>query len=110
MGLFKKKKPSVKNLLSDRQLKENLLDTALSVLVNQQELSLTKEDFTGIEAEFGYLLMIADHGLEALFKIKKDSAVYYFAAQQGKLMLLSINEAQFQSTVAYMLDYHKVTD
>ena len=71
MGLFKKKKPSVKNLLSDRQLKENLPDTALSVLLNQQELSLTKEDFTGIEAEFGYLLMIADHGLEALFKIKK---------------------------------------
>ncbi len=67
------------------------------------EKKLTPEDFAGIRAEFGYLLMIENHGLEALFKILKDDDTYYFAAQQDRLMLLTIDENQFKSTVDYML-------
>ena len=104
MGLFKKKKKSDTNQINNKELKENLADTALSVLVNKQKI--TFDDFAGIKAEFGYLLMIENHGLEALFKIIKDNDVYYFAAQQDKLMLVTIDENQYKSTVDYMLSQH----
>lgn len=104
MGLFKKKKNSNTNQIDNRELKENLADTALSVLVNTQKI--TFDDFAGIKAEFGYLLMIENHGLEALFKIMRGDDVYYFAAQQDKLRLIEIDENQYKSTVDYMLSQH----
>lgn len=104
MGLFKKKQKSNVNQIDNRELKENLADSALAVLVNSQ--LMTFEDFAGIKVEFGYLLMIENHGLEALFKVMKDNDVYYFAAQQEKLMLVAINENQYKSTVDHMLSQY----
>ena len=102
MGLFGKKQKSDTNQIGNKELKEKLADTALSVLINKQKL--TFEDLhTGIQAEFGYLLMIDGHGLEALFKIKKDDDIYYFAAQQDNLMLVDISEGQYAETVSNML-------
>lgn len=72
--------------------------------MNMQKL--TEDDFAGLKAEFGYLLMIEGHGLEALFKIIKNEDVYYFAAQQDQLSLLEINESLYQSTVKNMLSMH----
>lgn len=104
MGLFKKKKKTVSNQIDNRELKQNLADSALALLINQKQI--TMEDMAGIKAEFGYLMKIENHGLEGLFRIIKDSDVYYFAAQQGKLMLVAISEEQYLSTISYMLKQH----
>lgn len=104
MGFFSEKNKSNTNQISNKELKETLADTALALLVNTQEI--TVDDFVGIKAEFGYLLMIKDHGLEGLFKIIKDDKIYYFAAQKEKLQLINIDENQYCSTIEYMLKQH----
>ena len=76
MGLFKSKKQEV-NQINNKELKEKLLDNALAFLVNANEIKT--EDFKGIQAKFGYLLMLENHGIEALFKIIKDDKIFYFA-------------------------------
>lgn len=102
MGLFRKKQSMEVNQINNKELKENLANTALSILVNMQKI--TQDDFGGIQAEFGYLLMIEGRGLEALFKIIQNDNMYYFAVQQDELMMVEINEAQYESTVVRMLD------
>ena len=92
------------NQIYNRKLKERLLDTAMATLVNLKEIQ--PKDFEGVQAEFGYILNIKDHGLEALFKIVKDDKVFYFALQQNALKLLSISEEQFRSVTQHMLDMH----
>lgn len=107
MGLFSKKEKIIEenvNQINNKELKEQLADNALAFLVNSNELQ--PQDFAGIKAEFGYVLMIKDHGLEALFRIIKDEKVYYFAVQQKTLKLLEITEEQFQSVTQHMLDLH----
>lgn len=104
MGLFKKKQKTDTNQIANTELKEKLADSALAVLINAQKI--THENLAGIKAEFGYLLMIEDHGLEALFKIIQNDDVYYFAVQQDKLMMVNIIESQYEATVAHMLSQH----
>lgn len=103
MSFFsKKKKAAEHNLISDKELKENLANTALGLLVKD-------EDFTelgGTKCEFGYLFDIEGHGLEALFKLVTDKTVAYFAAQGDKLMRLNFNDELFQSTVDGFLELH----
>ena len=78
MGLFKNKKQEV-NQINNKELKEKLLDNALAFLVNANEIK--PEDFKCIQAKFGYLLLLENHGIEALFKIIKDDKIFYFAFQ-----------------------------
>lgn len=103
MGLFKNKKTEV-NQINNKELKEELLDNALACLVNAHEI--TTEDFKRIQAKFGYLLMLENHGIEALFKIIKDDKIYYFAFQQNTLKFIDISEQQFESVTQYMLKNH----
>lgn len=107
MGLFSKKENKIEenvNQINNKELKEQLADNALAFLVNSNELQ--PQEFSGIKAEFGYVLMIKDHGLEALFKIIKEEKIFYFAVQQETLKLLEITEEQFQSVTQHMLDLH----
>ena len=103
MELFKNKKQEV-NQINNKELKEMLLDNALAVLVNANKIR--PEHFKGIQAKFGYLLMLENHGIEALFKIIKDDKVFYFAFQQNTLRLLEMSEQQFESVTQHMLDWH----
>ena len=103
MGLFKNKKQEV-NQINNKELKEKLLDNALAFLVNANEIKT--EDFKGIQAKFGYLLMLENHGIEALFKIIKDDKIFYFAFQQNTLRFLDLSEQQFESVTQHMLDLH----
>lgn len=103
MGLFgKKKKPAEHNLISDKQLKENLADTALGLLVKGEDFN----ELAGTKCEFGYLFEIEGHGLEALFKLETDKTTAYFAAQGDKLTRLNFNDELFQSTVDGFLELH----
>ena len=104
MGLFRKKQKTDANQINNMELQEQLVNSALSVLVDMQKI--TPDDFADVEVEFGYLFMIEGHGLEALFKIEKNDDVYYFAAQQAELMLVDINEGQYDATVDRMVSQH----
>lgn len=103
MSIFKNKKQEV-NQIGNKELKDKILDNALAFLVNAKEIGTG--DFKGIQAKFGYLLMLENHGVEALFKIIKDEKVFYFAVQQQTLRLLDISEQQFESVTQHMLDLH----
>lgn len=102
MSVFNERKEV--NQIENKELKDNILDNALAFLVNAKEIET--KDFKGIKAQFGYLLMIENHGLEALFKLINDDKVFYFAVQQQTLKLLNITEQQFESVTQHMLDMY----
>lgn len=108
MSIFHRKKnnePSEEvNQINNQELKENLADSALAYLLNQKLLE--QNDLAGITVEFGYVLQLKNHGIEALYKIIKDETVFYFAFQQKTLRHVGISEKQFQSVTATMLDMH----
>ena len=108
MSIFSKKQKNDQaeevNQINNRELKEQLADSALAFLLNQKLLEQT--DLPGIKVEFGYLLMLKNHGMEALFKVIRDDKVFYFACQQKTLRHVGITEEQFQSVTAHMLDMH----
>lgn len=101
--MFNNKEQKV-NQIENKELKDILLDNALAFLVNAKEIET--KDFEGIKAQFGYLLMIENHGLEALFKLIHDEKIFYFAVQQQTLKLLNITEQQFESVTQHMVDLH----
>lgn len=92
------------NQIYNSELKEALVNTAIGVLVDNQLIE--DEDFKGLGAEFGYIFSTEEGQIEALFKIYFSEKKLYFAAQKGKLMMVSITEDMFEQTVAYMKDNH----
>lgn len=106
MGLFGKKKqqetPGERNEINNHDLKVNLANTALGLLVQGEDY----EELVNTQVTFGYLFDIDDHGLEALYKIITDKTTAYFAAQGDKLMRLNFNEELFQTTVDGFLSMH----
>lgn len=103
MGLFGKKKPRESNEIANSELKINLADTALGLLVEGEDFV----ELANTKCEFGYLFDIEGHGIEALFKLETDKTTAYFAAQGDKLMRLNFNEELFRSTTEGFLDMHK---
>ncbi|MDE6727024.1 MAG: hypothetical protein K2J80_03670 [Oscillospiraceae bacterium] len=106
MGLFGKKKqqnvPGERNEINNHDLKVNLANTALGLLVQGEDY----EELANTQVTFGYLFDIDDHGLEALYKIVTDKTTAYFAAQGDKLIQLNFNEELFQTTVDGFLSLH----
>lgn len=106
MGLFGKKKkqdaPKERDEMNNHDLKVNLANTALQLLVQGEDY----DELVNTQVTFGYLFDIDDHGLEALYKIVTDKTTSYFAAQGDKLMRLNFNEELFQSTVDSFLSMH----
>lgn len=96
-------KPSERNEITNKDLKEMLADTALGILVQGEDY----EELAGTTVQFGYLFDIDNHGLEALFKITTDKTTAYFAAQGEKLILLNFNDELFQSTTETFLSLHE---
>lgn len=108
MGLFGKKKdkpeenPSERNVIDIHDLKVNLANTALGLLVEGEDY----EELVNTQVTFGYIFEIDGHGLEALYKITTDKTTAYFAAQGDKLMRLNFTEELFNSTVEGFLSMH----
>lgn len=103
MGIFGKNKPHESNEIGNRELKINLADTAIGLLVEGEDYT----ELANTRCEFGYLFDIEGHGIEALFKLETDKTIAYFAAQGDKLMRLNFNEELFKSTTEGFLDMHK---
>lgn len=108
MGLFNKKKneqpqnSGEQNAIGDHNLKMQLADTALGLLVQGEDYG----ELANTKVEFGYLFVIEDHGIESLFKLETDKTTAYFAAQGDKLMRLNFTEELFRSTIDGFLELH----
>jgi hypothetical protein len=83
-----------RNEITNKALKENLGDLAISLLVNQNLISLEK-DLNHLKIEFGYLLMNRSDEPVAMFKVTlpkklfKSQKTFYFGTQEGDLLLLN---------------------
>lgn len=105
MGLFnrKKKKLTESNEINNSSLKEKLANFALGILVEGKDY----EKLANTVCQFGYLFVVEEHRIEALFKITTDKGTFYFASQKDKVMLLNINEEQFKSITETTLSMHQ---
>ncbi|MCR5608580.1 MAG: DUF4272 domain-containing protein [Lachnospiraceae bacterium] len=92
------------NQLYNEQLKQKLADSALSLLINNE--IITRDDIINLSFHVGYMFTTESEELEALFSIKNNDESYYFAVQHDKLMMLTINSAQYKETIQYMKDNH----
>ena len=82
-----------KNIITDKQAKENIGDNVLAYLININKI--TTNDFKNIIIEFGYLFL--NNAYSSLLKVvvpKKllsSQKVFYIAIQQERIMLLENN-------------------
>lgn len=90
------------NEINNKELKENIANTALSLLEEGSDYI----DLAYTTVQFGYLFDIEDHGLEALLKVITDKATAYFVVQGTSMMRINFSEELFETTVAGFLDLH----
>ena len=106
MNFFSKKKqekkPHERNEIENKELKENIANTALTLLSED----IDYENLVYTKVEFGYLFDIDGHGIESLFKIITDKTIKYFAVQGTKMIILDFSEELFQTTVDGFLSLH----
>lgn len=67
--------------INNADLKVKRLDAAMGLLVESED----HENLARAKAGFGYLFDIDDHGIEALFRIKTDKTMAYFARRAKSL-------------------------
>lgn len=96
------KKPKERNKITNKELKEDIADIALSALQKDTDY----ENLAYTKVEFGYLFDIEGHGTEALFKIITDKTTAYFAVQGTKMLRLNFSEELYKTTVDGFLDLH----
>ena len=90
------------NEINNKELKENIANTALSLLEEGSDYV----DLAYTTVQFGYLFDIDDHGLEAILKVITDKLTAYFAVQGTSMMRLNFSDELFETTVAGFLDLH----
>ena len=90
------------NEINNKELKENIANSALSLLEEGSDYI----DLAYTTVEFGYLFDIEDHGLEAILKVITDKLTAYFAVQGTSMMRLNFSDELFETTVAGFLDLH----
>lgn len=94
------------NQINNSGMKEKISTLAIKTLLSNQ--IITQEDLTNIRVDFGYIFTKEDGMLEALlYVLTKSQNKYFFAAQNGKLMMLNINEEFFNETVSNMKNLHE---
>lgn len=90
------------NDINNKELKENIANSALSLLEEGSDYI----DLAYTTVQFGYLFDIDDHGLEAILKVITDKLTAYFAVQGTSMMRLNFSDELFETTVAGFLDLH----
>ena len=90
------------NEINNKELKENIANSALSLLEEGSDYI----DLAYTTVQFGYLFDIDDHGLEALLKVITDKTTAYFAVQGTSMMRPNFSDELFETTVAGFLDLH----
>jgi len=92
------------NQIGNREITMNLLNAAVGILMENN--IITQEDIRELKFNVGYIFTTKDQKLEGLFKISFPDNTYYFAVQNGKLLMITINAAMYEQTINYMKDNH----
>lgn len=92
------------NEINNSRLKQNIAEATIGVLLNNK--LIIDNDLPNLQIQFGYIFSKEDGVLEALMKTICNEKVFYFACQKGSLMLININENQYNETVNYMKTNH----
>ena len=91
------------NEINNKELKENIANTALSLL--EEGSDYVDLEYTTVQ--FGYLFdMIKGYCFEAFLKVVTDKTTAYFAVQGTSMMRLNFSDELFETTVAGFLDLH----
>lgn len=85
-------------------MKQNLSDATVQLLLNNKLINET--ELSRFQIQFGYIFTKEAGALEALMKTICNEKSFYFACQKGSLMLININENQYNETINYMKDSH----
>ena len=105
-----------KNVITDKKYKEQIADTAIAILVNNNLISM-KKDLKHLIVKFGYLLLNEKtNELHTLIKVMppkkmfQKQKVFYLGSQEGKLLLLNemFTEELYIKTKTRMLTLHQV--
>ncbi|MBR5712293.1 MAG: DUF4272 domain-containing protein [Lachnospiraceae bacterium] len=92
------------NQIFNRQLKEALGNEAIRVLMMNN--LMTQDDFRTLGITWGYVYTRDDGQIEAAFKMTFSDKEHFFAAQNGKLMLVNINDLLFEQAVNFTKQNH----
>ncbi len=92
------------NQIRNSELKENIVNTAIRILVENN--LVTEDDFPGLNVNIGYLFTKENGQLESLFKLVFTAKTFFFALQEGKLMIINIDDQMFEKTVEDMKGFH----
>ena len=92
------------NQMYNRQIKEAIVNSAVGLLIENN--LITREEFPTLSVNAGYVFSKDDGNIEALFRIAVTGKQFFFAVQDGKLMMVDINDAMFEQTVGYMKQNH----
>ena len=92
------------NEINNSKLKQNIANTTIQVLLNNK--LIVENQLPSFQMQFGYIFTKEDGLLEALIKTICDEKTFYFACQKGTLMLINIDENQYNETINYMKNNH----
>ena len=92
------------NQIRNSELKENIVNTAIGILLENN--LVTNDDFPGLNVNVGYLFTKENGQLESLFKLVFTAKTFFFALQEGKLMIINIDDQMFDKTVNDMKGFH----
>lgn len=92
------------NEMRNSKLKQSIADIIVQMLLNMK--LITENELPSFQIQFGYIFTKEDGVLEALMKIICNNKTFYFASQKGSVMLVNINEVQYNQTINYMKEYH----
>ena len=92
------------NEINNSRLKQNIAEAAVGVLLKNK--LIIDNELSNFQIQFGYIFSKEDGVLEALMKTICNEKVFYFACQKGSLMLININENQYNETINYMKTNH----
>ena len=92
------------NEINNSKLKQNIANTTIQVLLNNK--LIVENQLSSFQMQFGYIFTKEDGLLEALIKTICDEKTFYFACQKGTLMLINIDENQYNETINYMKNNH----
>ena len=93
-----------KNEIKNTDLKQNIANSIVQILLDNN--LILENELVNLQIQFGYLFTKEDGVLEALMKTTCNNKTFYFALQKGNIMLININDIQYNQTIDYMIDYH----
>lgn len=92
------------NRIFDRELKEDIGNAAVRVLIENDLIS--EDELKYLKISIGYLFTTNSGQIEALFNVTCMDKEFYFAVQNGGFMRINIDRDSYDATVSLMKSTH----